>query len=182
MPAATKGYLSTNNVEEVRTKFRETQLGELVNDPVMKPFIEDMKKQIGSKLEKAGKRMGLKWDDMEGVYAGEVALAVVQPEVRGKETMDAKAKAAAEALEKSSHATVLIVDITGKRDQADALLAKVDANQKTNRATRSALKAGGVDMVVYTQPLAAGAPAPLQKRRKRPITSSRTKCWSQRTT
>ena len=143
LPAGTKGFLATNNVEEVREKFRQTQLGELVNDPVMKPFIDDLKEQIGAKLEKAGKRMGLKWADMEGVYGGEVALAIVQP--------DAK--------DKSSHATVLLVDITGKRDKADALLAKVDANQKANRATRSALKAGGVDMVVYTQPLAAGAPA-----------------------
>ncbi|MCI0357402.1 MAG: DUF3352 domain-containing protein, partial [Planctomycetaceae bacterium] len=141
LPATTKGYIATNDVEEVRTKFRETRLGELVNDPVMTPFIDDLKDQVGKKLEKAGKRMGLKWADMEGVYGGEVALAVVQP--------DAK--------DKMSHATVLLVDITGKRDQADVLLAKVDANQKANRATRSTLKAGGVDMVVYTQPLAAGA-------------------------
>ncbi len=144
LPAGTKGFVATNNVDEVRTKFRETQLGELVNDPVMKPFIDDLKEQIGGKLEKAGKRMGLKWADMEGVYGGEVALALVQP--------DAK--------DKTSHATVLLVDITGKRDKADALLAKVAANQMSNKATRSALKAGGVDMVVYTQPLAAGAKAP----------------------
>jgi hypothetical protein len=141
LPAGTKGYIATNDVEEVREKFRQTQLGELVNDPVMKPFIEDLKEQIGAKLEKAGKRMGLKWADMEGVSGGEVALAVVQP--------DAK--------DKTSHATVLLVDITGKRDKADALLAKVDANQRTNKATKSVQKAGGVDLTVYTQPLAAGA-------------------------
>jgi hypothetical protein len=144
LPATTKGFISTNDVDEVRTKFRATQLGELVNDPVMKPFIEDLKTQIGAKLEKAGKRMGLKWADMEGVYGGEVALALVQP--------DAK--------DKTSHATVLIVDITGKAEKAAALLAKVDGNQKANRAVRSALKAGGVEMVVYTQPLAAGAKIP----------------------
>jgi len=141
LPATTKGFLATNDVDEVRAKFRETQLGELVNDPVMKPFIEDLKDQIGAKLEKAGKRMGLKWADMEGVYGGEVALALVQP--------DAK--------DKTSHATVLIVDITGKRDKADALLAKVDANQKASKSVRSSLKAGGVEMVVYTHPLASGA-------------------------
>ncbi len=157
LPATTKGYIATNDVDDVREKFRATQLGELVNDPVMKPFIEDLKEQIKAKLEKAGKRMGLKWADMEGVYGGEVALALVQPEVKGKEAMDAKAKAEAIAKEKSSHATVLLVDITGKRDKADALLAKVDANQKANKATRSALKAGGVDLTVYTQPLAADA-------------------------
>ena len=63
-------------------KFNETQLGELVNDPLMKPFIDDLKQQIGQKLEKAGKKLGLKWDDMEGVYAGEVALALCSPTPR----------------------------------------------------------------------------------------------------
>jgi hypothetical protein len=144
LPATTKGFISTPDVDEVRTRFKQTQLGELVNDPVMKPFIDDLKKQIGEKLERAGKKLGLKWDDMEGVYGGEVTLALVQP--------DAK--------DKLSHATVLIVDITGKRAAADAMLAKVDANQKANRGVRSALKAAGVDMVVYTQPLAAGAKTP----------------------
>ena len=36
-----------------------------------------------------------------------------------------------------SHATVLIVDITGKRKEADELLKKVDANQKANEGDRS---------------------------------------------
>lgn len=144
LPATTKGYISTEDVDLVRAKFKETQLGELVNDPIMQPFVEDLKAQIGSKLEKAGKKLGLKWADMEGVYGGEVALALVQP--------DAK--------DKTSHATVLLVDITGKRDKADALLAKVDANQKTNKAVRSSLKAAGVEMVVYTQPLVAGEKVP----------------------
>jgi hypothetical protein len=106
----------------------------------MKPFIDDVRKQIGAKLEKAGKRLGVKWEDMEGVYAGESSLAVIQPDPK----------------DKNSHATVLIVDITGKRDKADELLAKVDKNQKADKAVRSELKSGGVTITVYTQPLAAG--------------------------
>jgi hypothetical protein len=140
LPATTKGYVSTHDIDEVRTKFNETQLGEMVADPVMKPFIDDLRKQIGAKLEKAGKRLGVKWEDMEGVYAGESALAVIQPDPK----------------DKNSHATVLIVDVTGKRDKADELLAKVDKNQKADKAVRSELKSGGLTVTVYTQPLAAG--------------------------
>lgn len=140
LPATTKGFVSTHDIDEVRAKFHETQLGEMVADPVMKPFIDDIRKQIGAKLEKAGKRLGVKWEDMEGVYAGESSLAMIQPDPK----------------DKNSHATALIVDITGKRDQADKLLAKVDANQKAGKAVRSELKVGGVTMTVYTQPLAAG--------------------------
>jgi len=140
LPGTTKGFISTHDVEEVRKKFNETQLGEMVADPLMEPFIEDVKKQIGAKLEKAGKRLGLKWADLEGVYGGEVAAAMVQPDPK----------------DKMSHATVLIVDITGKRKEAEALLKKVEDNQKINRAPKSAIKEGAVEITVYTQPLAAG--------------------------
>jgi hypothetical protein len=140
LPATTKGFMSTHDVDEVRAKFNETQLGEMVADPVMKPFIDDLRKQIGAKLEKAGKRLGVKWEDMEGVYAGESTLALIQPDPK----------------DKNSHATVLIVDITGKHDKADELLAKIDKNQKAGKAVRSEHKFGGVTMTVYTQPLAAG--------------------------
>jgi hypothetical protein len=140
LPATTKGFVSTQDVDEVRTEFTKTQMGEMVNDPIMKPFIDDLRKQIGAKLEKAGKRLGLKWEDMEGVYAGESTLALIQPDPK----------------DKNSHATVLIVDVTGKLDKAAEMLAKVDKNQKADKAVRSEHKFGGVTMTVYTQPLDPG--------------------------
>ena len=146
LPATTKGYLSTHDVDQVREKFQATQLGKLVNDPVMQPFIDDLKEQISTRLDKVGKQLGVKWDDLEGVYGGEVALARIQPDPK----------------DRNSHSTVLLVDITGKRANADALLAKVDANQKTRGAARSEIKAGGVTMVVYTQPLEAGKKVPVK--------------------
>jgi len=142
LPATTKGFISTHDVDEVRKKFNETQLGEMVADPVMKPFIEDLKKQIGAKMERAGKKLGVKWADLEGVYGGEVALALVQPNPQ----------------DKSSHATVLIVDITGKQKEADDLLKKIHAHQLANRAVPSTIKEKdtGLSITVYTQPLKQG--------------------------
>lgn len=140
LPATTKGFISTYDVDEVRKKFNETQLGEMVHDPVMQPFIEDLKQQIRQKFERAGKKLGLKWEDLEGVYGGEVALALIQPDPK----------------DKLSHATVLIVDITGKRQQADDLLAKVDGNQQANGASRTTPTVGGVKMTMFSQPLKAG--------------------------
>jgi len=144
LPATTKGFISTQDVDEVRTKFNATQLGEMVADPLMQPFIEDFKKQIGAKLEKAGKRLGIKWNDMQGVYGGEVAGAMIQPDPK----------------DKMSHATALIIDITGKQQQAQQLLEKIDANQKVNRAKKGAIKEGNVQITVYEQPLAPGEKVP----------------------
>jgi hypothetical protein len=140
LPATTKLFISTQDVDAARKAFEQTQLGELVNDPLMQPFIEDLRKQISQKLERVGKRLGLKWEDLEGVYGGEVAFAMVQPDPK----------------DKMSHATVLVVDITGKQAEAKQLLAKIDAGQKANRAARTVVKSGGVDMTVYTLPLKEG--------------------------
>lgn len=140
LPATTKAFFSTPNLDAARKAFDQTQLGEMFSDPVMKPFIEDVQSQVREKLERAGKKLGLAWGDLEGVYAGEVAYAQIQP--------DAK--------DKLSHATVLIVDITGKQAEAKQLLAKIDANQKKNRAVRSTAKLGGADMTVFTLPVKEG--------------------------
>jgi hypothetical protein len=141
-PATTKGYVSTQDVDEVRNEFNKTQFGEMSHDPVMEPFISDLKKQIAAKLERAGKRLGIKWPDMEGVYGGETAAALIQPDPK----------------DKSSHATALIVDITGKRQQADVLLQKIAANQKLNKATTQIIKDGAINITVYTQPQQPGEP------------------------
>src|SRR5262245_58162569 len=133
----TKGFISTQDVDEVRNAFNKTQFGEMAHDPVMKPFIDDLKKQIAAKLERAGKKLGLKWDDMEGVYGGEAAIALIQPDPK----------------DKSSHATALIVDITGKRKEAEELIKKIAVNQRANRAVVTTFKEAGLDVTVYTQPL-----------------------------
>src|SRR5215813_6879856 len=70
LPATTKGFVSTQDVDEVRKKFNETQFGALSHDPAMQPFIDDLKQQIRAKLEKAGKKIGLTWKDVEGMYGG----------------------------------------------------------------------------------------------------------------
>jgi hypothetical protein len=143
LPATTKGFISTQDVDEVRSEFNKTQFGEMAHDPVMEPFIEDLKKQIGAKLERAGKKLGIKWPDMEGVYGGETAAALIQPDPK----------------DKMSHATALIVDITGKRREADTLLKKVAENQKANRAVATLVREAGVEITVYTQPLKPGETA-----------------------
>ncbi len=144
LPATTKGFISTHDVNEVRKKFNETQLGEMAADPLMQPFVEDFKKQIGAKLERAGRKLGIKWADMEDVYGGEVSAALIQPDPK----------------DKNSHALVLTIEITGKRKEADDLLKKIDVNQKANKAVKSTLKDSGIDITVYTQPLREGEKVP----------------------
>ena len=145
LPATTKLFVSTPDVDETRRKFNDTQLGELANDPIMAPFIEDLKKQINKKMVAAGNAMGIGWKDMEGVYGGEAVIARIQPDPK----------------DKNSFALAVLVDITGKRAQADVLLKKIDAQQKLEGATRREVKImEGLNGVEYVQKPRDGAPRP----------------------
>ncbi|MCE9525528.1 MAG: hypothetical protein K8R36_05690, partial [Planctomycetales bacterium] len=137
LPNTTKGFVSTPNLDQTQSQLRETELGKMFNDPLMQPFVEDLEKQIRGRMDKAGVRLGLTFADLKGVDGGEVALAVVQPDPK----------------DKNSHATVLIIDVTGKEAAAKAMLAKISANQIAKKAVKSVAKAGDVDLTIYTLPV-----------------------------
>jgi hypothetical protein len=136
LPNTTKGFASSPSIDELRAKFKQTQLGAMVQDEAMKPFIDDLRDQLREKLNRAGARLGLTWEDLEKVPAGEVAIGAIQPDPK----------------DKTSHATAILVDITGKRAQADELLAKIDKNLIALKATKSSAKAGALELTVYTLP------------------------------
>ena len=140
LPNTTKGFVSTPNLDNAQTQLADTELGKMFSDPLMQPFVEDLDKQIRSRMAKAGVRLGVTFEDLKGVDGGEMALAVVQP--------DAK--------DKNSHATVLIIDVTGKEAAAKAMLDKIAASQTAKRAVRSTAKAGNIDLTIFTLPLKAG--------------------------
>jgi hypothetical protein len=122
-------------VDELRTKWEETQLGHLAHDPVMKPFADDLRKQLREKVSRTGVRLGLTLDDLEGVYGGEVAIALMQPQN-----------------DPTRHALAIVVDITGHGEAADALLAKIDTNLTGSGAKRSTETSGGTELRIYQLP------------------------------
>jgi hypothetical protein len=135
-PNTTKGWISVPNVDALRENFEQTQMGELVADPIMQPFMEDLGKQLEEKLNAAGVKLGITLSDLDGVYGGEVAMGVVRPDAR----------------DVNSHALALVVDITGKQEQADALLAKIDRNMTAKGARRANRKVGNTALTYYTLP------------------------------
>jgi hypothetical protein len=94
LPGTTKGYASVGDVERFRVDWAKTQLGQLLADPIMQPFVEDFQQQQQSKWNQTNQKLGITWDDLAEVASGEAAIALVQP-------------SATEA------ALVLIVDVTG---------------------------------------------------------------------
>jgi hypothetical protein len=117
--------------------WNKTQLGQLVKDPAMKAFIEDLRRQFNERWSGARERLGFALEDLQGLPGGEVAGALIQP---GPEQV----------------ASVLLVDVTGHRKEADALLEKVSANLKKQGATLSQHEVSGVKVKEFALAKAHG--------------------------
>jgi hypothetical protein len=137
LPNTTTGYLSVPSVAMLRQQWDQTQLGQLVDDPVMKPFVEDLRKQIKNKLSTTRVRLGVTLDDLADLYGGELCLAVCQPD-----------------RDVNRHATVLLVDVTDHGAQANAMLAKVTQNLVQQGAKQKTEKLGNVSATVLVLPKA----------------------------
>lgn len=129
-PDTTRGYLSLGNWAQLEESFNKTQLGQLAADPVMKPFAEDLKRQLQEKWTARHQKLGLVWSDLEGVPAGEIAVGLIQPS-------------------KTEAALALVVDVTGHLDQTNALLAKVSERLTAAQAKRSEREVEGTKLTIF---------------------------------
>ena len=131
MPETAKGYVSIPDYYRLEADFSKTQIGQLLADPVMQPFSDDLRRQLKEKWSEAHEPLGLSWEDMQDVPGGEVALARIQPSA-------------------GNAAVAMIVDVTGKLDEANKLLSKVALKMRARSATSETIQIDGVDLTVYT--------------------------------
>jgi len=109
LPSSTKGAILIPNWDKLEAAFDATQLGQLLLDPVMKPFVEDLKVQLKNKGSQRLEKLGVTVDDLRGIHGGEIALALTLPKP-------------------NVAAIVLIVDVTGHEAEATALREKISKN------------------------------------------------------
>ncbi|MCS7303805.1 MAG: DUF3352 domain-containing protein [Thermoguttaceae bacterium] len=128
LPSTTKGFISIPDLGRLVSHWEKTQLGQLMQDPTMKEFAEDLRAQLEDRLSEAHLRLGLRWEDVKDVPSGEITFARIQPE---------PGKASA----------VGIVQIAGRRKQAEALLEKITANLQKQGAKLHQEKIGGWEVV-----------------------------------
>jgi len=144
-PDTTQGFAAIANVDRLRENWNKTQIGQLMADPVMKPFAEDLRRQIEGRWSGIRKRLGLELDDIKDVAGGEVGIGGILPAP-------------------DTAAFAIVVDTTGHDAQANALLAKVTKNllERGGKQTQQVLD--GVTITVFTLPprtdALPGAPAP----------------------
>lgn len=134
MSSSTRGFASVANAKQLEANWNKTQMGHLVKDEAMQPFVQDLKRQIERKLSDTRTKLGISVEDLRDVATGEIGVGLVEQE--------------------STRAAVAItVDVTGNVPAAQALLEKINGELTQRRkAKASKATAGGVEMTVYAIP------------------------------
>jgi hypothetical protein len=133
LPDTTVAFVSISDVSELRDHFDRTQFGKLLNDPIMKPFREDLERQFHERWSSVEEKLGLTFDDLQGVPGGETAVAIIQ-------------------LADDQSALVMLIDVTGKVPKAEEMLETVTASLIGRGAKRTSKTISETAMVVFDLP------------------------------
>jgi hypothetical protein len=132
-PNSTKGFVSVVNAPKLGTAWQATQLYQLFQDPVMKPFSEDLEEQLQGKWLAKHAKVGLSIDDLRGIATGELSAGLVT---------GAKGKTG----------QVLLADVTGNDAKARDVLAKAGESLIKEKGKQSQKTILGVPVTIYDIP------------------------------
>ena len=133
LPNTTKGYVSVADSKQFNERWDQTQLGQLFNDDVMQPFVEDFQKQLREEIGAVERKLGITWDDLKGVTGGEMSLAIIE-----RKSPDA--------------ALAITIDFTGHEQDADGLLAAIEKRFAARSGQKTSVQVGDTTLFVFDVP------------------------------
>src|SRR5688500_8195726 len=71
LPDTTKGCILSPDVELLREKWNQTELGRWMDDPLMQPFLDDLRANARNESNPDRIQYGLTFDDIEDLGRGE---------------------------------------------------------------------------------------------------------------
>ena len=133
LPNTTKAFVSIPDLKDLQQRFEKTQAFQLLNDPLVKPFADDLKRQLQARFDQTQARLGISFEGLEDLGTGEASSAVIAPDD-----------------ETQPHAVAVIVDATGATEQAQELVDRIGKKLVEDGAERSDIKIDDHDVVMYT--------------------------------
>lgn len=115
LPDSTFAFVSIAALPDAVKEWDQTDLGQLLESPELKPFTDDLKEQLDRKWFQVHARLGVRWTDLKAIASGEVCLAAL-PKANGKTS------------------AILMVKVAGRGAQTKDVLAKIAANLKAKGA------------------------------------------------
>ncbi|NQT12535.1 MAG: hypothetical protein HQ582_07300, partial [Planctomycetes bacterium] len=134
LPASTKGYLSITDTDVFSEHWDQTQLGQLMNDPTMKPFTDDLERQMRERSSDLRERLGITIDELETVPGRDVSVARL-------------------LVAEDQSALVLLSDVTDRLEDAQAFLKTVAANLVKEGAKQSSTTLAGAPALQFDLPI-----------------------------
>jgi hypothetical protein len=105
----------------------------------MQPFVRDLRKQIQDKYRAVEEKLGINWEDLEGVPAGEMSLSIIE-----RSGEDA--------------ALAITIDVTGREEEAESLLGVIQKRFAARGGRKARVDQGGSNLEVFTIPGDQGSP------------------------
>ena len=138
LPGHTKAWVSIPSMVRLQESFDTTQFGLLSKDKAIEPFIESLKSQFSDWAAEKNVRLGVKIENLDEIYSGEICLAGIVPSIAGQE------------IERGSHGLVLLVDVSGREDKATSVLAEVNRRLVEKGAVQTKIDINGASVTRST--------------------------------
>ena len=135
LPGTTKAYFSVPNVADLQARFEKTQVYQLMEDPAVKPFAEDLKKQLRERFDQANVRLGINLEKAHLFNATSASTAIIRPNDK-----------------EQPHAMAVIANVTGEIANAEEFLKQVGTELEERNATKSMTAIAGQQVITYTVP------------------------------
>lgn len=139
-PADTQALIRIPNSEEFLSRWNATQLGKLAADTQLKEFWETQRQEIQHRLADAGWQLSLKIDDFGDISGGQTSMGWI---ARPKNTA-------------KPFSIALVVDIAGRKEQAEKLMERIDGELKAQKAEAKKIDIAGASVSHYTLPKIKG--------------------------
>ncbi len=133
MSAETQGFASVGDVNLLVEHWHQTQLGQLIQDEAMRPFVEQMKEQLEARISGAKEKLGITYSDLQDIAGGEIGIGMV-------------------AVKNGRAAIAMTVDTTDHQRQLEKLLKKVDADIEKIGGKKSTANHDGTKFVTFDIP------------------------------
>lgn len=133
LPGSTQGWLSIPSVAASRAAFDRTQFGQLLADPALAGFINDMKSEVRAARDRRGSALEFSLDDLERIATGETTIAMVASDGN------------------SQPGRVVLIDVTGREGQAAQLVDQLLADLVRRGGNETAFNYSNIAMRRITQ-------------------------------
>ncbi len=127
-PKETKGFLCISSAETLAEQWEKTQIGQLMQDPVMEPFWQDLREQLQQRWTG---QFGLTIEDFQKISGGEVGAGLI-------------------AIAGQKPGVAVTVDITGHLPATEEFLGKLEKDFLAQNARKNTINLSGAVATSFT--------------------------------